>query len=257
MTGQIYVERLVPHVVKKKHPLVFMHGAAQSGSVCSDPIIHHLLIQRKLTPPELAQHPRQPRRLGLLLPPPRLHRLPHRPNATRPLSLAPRLRRTHHLLLPERLKLLHRPRKSLPPPLPPSKKAHPMARHRPRRRPHLRRLLRQPTPIPKQRNLHGPPQQRRLHRSAAANQRPSNPNHALPIRPIRLATRRHHPAPHQRPGANRAGLHPLRDVDRSPLRCGLPPRLPADTLRAVNAPAALRPSHRERSQPAKAEDRAS
>jgi hypothetical protein len=36
MTGQIYVERLVPHVVKKKHPLVFMHGAAQSGSVSTD-----------------------------------------------------------------------------------------------------------------------------------------------------------------------------------------------------------------------------
>ena len=33
MTGQIYVERLEPRMVKKKHPLVFIHGAAQSGSV--------------------------------------------------------------------------------------------------------------------------------------------------------------------------------------------------------------------------------
>ena len=33
MTGQIYVERLVPHVVKKEHALVFIHGAAQSGTV--------------------------------------------------------------------------------------------------------------------------------------------------------------------------------------------------------------------------------
>lgn len=32
MMGQVYVERLTPHAVKKKHPLVFIHGAAQSGS---------------------------------------------------------------------------------------------------------------------------------------------------------------------------------------------------------------------------------
>jgi hypothetical protein len=60
MTGQIYIERLVPHVVKKKHPLVFIHGAAQSGSVCNGPIIVYVLLQLLLLTqtPELAQHPR-------------------------------------------------------------------------------------------------------------------------------------------------------------------------------------------------------
>ena len=33
MTGQIYVERLVPHIVKKKHPLVFIHGKIPLGTI--------------------------------------------------------------------------------------------------------------------------------------------------------------------------------------------------------------------------------
>jgi hypothetical protein len=34
MTGQIYVEKLVPPKVTQKHPLVFIHGSAQTGTVC-------------------------------------------------------------------------------------------------------------------------------------------------------------------------------------------------------------------------------
>lgn len=43
MTGQMYVERLTPPVVKHKHPLIFIHGLAQTAAVRPPQIISSVL----------------------------------------------------------------------------------------------------------------------------------------------------------------------------------------------------------------------
>lgn len=43
MVGQMYVERLTPQTILHEHPLVFIHGSAQTATVSSSPAPSHPL----------------------------------------------------------------------------------------------------------------------------------------------------------------------------------------------------------------------
>ena len=91
ITGQMYVERLLPHSgVKQKYPLICLHGAAQTGTVCrihsGGSFVPWQLLSRIF--PELAQHSRRPSRLGILFPRSRLRRLHYRSASSGPVSSA-------------------------------------------------------------------------------------------------------------------------------------------------------------------------
>jgi hypothetical protein len=67
-TDQMYVEKLTPAAgVTKPHPIVFIHGQAQTGTVRI--MKAHFFSQRlTIMLAELAQQARRRKRLGLLLP---------------------------------------------------------------------------------------------------------------------------------------------------------------------------------------------
>lgn len=70
---QMYVEKLTPAAgVTKPHPIVFIHGQAQTGTVCIEDCPSHLPIpvadDINPDPLELAQQARRRGRLGLLFP---------------------------------------------------------------------------------------------------------------------------------------------------------------------------------------------
>ena len=92
MSGQMYVEHLMPsHGVTQPYPLVLIHGAAQTGTVCPHfrPTYNalHLPIPYKLNNAltsivadiELVEQTRRWSWLGRLVPPPGLRCVHHRP----------------------------------------------------------------------------------------------------------------------------------------------------------------------------------
>jgi len=57
MAGQIYVEKLEPQQSLHDHPVVFIAGNGQTGTVGLLPATQ---VNGELTPAELVEHPRRP-----------------------------------------------------------------------------------------------------------------------------------------------------------------------------------------------------
>lgn len=134
MTGQMYVERLTPSEVKHKHPLIFIHGLAQTAAVRLprplSPSLHLTERNTQLTSlpcSELAKYARRPRGLGFLLSLSRLRRLLVGPASTWTLSLAARRWGACRPLSCWRSFPLHRSRDFRSSPISTSEAAYPMA----------------------------------------------------------------------------------------------------------------------------------
>lgn len=136
-----YVEKLTPmHGIKKPHPIVFISAGLPSGAVSTFPVPN---TSCTLTSPKaLAQHPRQPSRLGLLFPRPRLPNLYPRHHRRGPqfpkrhLRLPP----TSRIHRRKRRSRLHSSRKQPRLLIPPICKSHSLARKWYARRSDIRRF---------------------------------------------------------------------------------------------------------------------
>lgn len=68
-TDQMYVEKLTPARVSKPHPIVFVHGRGQTGTVCCTTFV---MKQTNTNATELAEQTRRYPRMGIVFSIPRL-----------------------------------------------------------------------------------------------------------------------------------------------------------------------------------------
>lgn len=106
--NQMYVEELVPAGgPMQRYPIIFVHGQAQTGTVC---VLRARLVTAACSDallPELAEHSGRAKRLGFMVHPARLHCLSARSASTGSIGIHARRRHTGYLFSRVHLQTFH------------------------------------------------------------------------------------------------------------------------------------------------------